>query len=266
MVDAFRLGHQPDAQLGHDAEVGLAEQAVEERPDAVREQVGGTRVGIMAEAGVEYLAAGQHHLHPGDMLQPVAVRRMTEAALENIADEAGVGAGAGAVDLQRNAARVQVVGQLLLGDAGLDYRVRQLGIDQDDAVHARQIEHHLAIGNCAGVAVAPVLAGADRIDGSVVGARQRHQRDDVGARAGADHRQRQRAARGSAARIAVQGGGIALHVGGADCRAHRPQQRRAAAAIVSVLFNVLFSHRALLQLRPARSRPVRPGSSLAEKK
>ena len=203
MVDAFGARHQPDAGLGHDAEVGLAEQTVEERPDTVWEQVDGARVGIMTEAGVEYLATDQHDLHPGDVLQPVAVRRMAEAALEDVADEARVGAGAGAVDLQCDAARAQVVGQLLLGDAGLDHRIRQFRVDQDDAVHARQFEHHLAVGDGAGVAIAPVLAGADRIERALV-----------------------------AARIAVQGGSVVAHMGGADGRAHRPQQRRTAAGAV----------------------------------
>ena len=195
---------------------------------------------------------------------------LAEAALEDVANEACVGAGAGAVDLQCDAARAQVVGQLLLGDAGLDHRIRQFRVDQDDAVHARQFKHHLAVGNGASVAVTPVLAGADRIERVLVPARQRHQRDDVGARAGADNRQRQRAARAGAARMAVQGGGVVAHMGGANGRAHRPQQRRTATGVVGsmlfVLICVLLSHRALLQSRPARSRPVMPGSSLAGKK
>jgi hypothetical protein len=66
------------------------------------------RVAVVPEAGFQQLAAGQHHLHPGHVLQAVAVGRVAEAALHDIADVAGVGPGAGAVGPQRVAALAQV--------------------------------------------------------------------------------------------------------------------------------------------------------------
>src|SRR3546814_13774212 len=88
---------------------------------------------------------------------------MAEAAIEDVAHDAGVGAGPGAVRPQRDALGAQMLGELALGHARLDDGIGKGGVDLADAVHPAEVEDDVARRHRAGIAVAPALAPADRI-------------------------------------------------------------------------------------------------------
>src|SRR3546814_8544454 len=82
---------------------------------------------------------------------------MAEAAIEDVAHDAGVGAGPGAVRPQRDALGAQMLGELALGHARLDDGIGKGGVDLADAVHPAEVEDDVARRHRAGIAVAPAL-------------------------------------------------------------------------------------------------------------
>nr|ART39915.1 J191 [uncultured bacterium] len=157
-----RLGHQPEAHLGDDAEVALREHAVHVRPEAVLEQLPAGVAGHGAHAGAQQLAVGEQHFHAAREQKMVGVGRVTGAVFERIADNAAP-AGRRAVDPQLVALLLQVLVELEVGHARLDQAVARILIHFQDAVHALQIQHQVAgllgrraaIGEVLAVAVGP---------------------------------------------------------------------------------------------------------------
>ena len=82
------------------------------------------------------LAVGEHHFEGAHVREVIAVRRVAEAALHRVADEAAGRAGAGGVHPQPRSALAEIVVQLLLGDAGLDRDVRERFAEVHDPLHA----------------------------------------------------------------------------------------------------------------------------------
>ncbi len=89
-----------------------------------------------AAAGLDQAAVGQRDLQAEDVLADGAVADGGGAAGAGGAHAAD-GALAAGVDGEEQALIAQVFVELLAGDAGLDAAVHVLGVDLQDAVHAR---------------------------------------------------------------------------------------------------------------------------------
>src|SRR3546814_9407795 len=89
-------------------------ESVQRRADAIGKEVAAARHVEVAEAGAQNAAVGQHDLEATDVLGAVAVGRMAEAAIEDVAHDTGVGAGPSAVRPQRDALGAQMLGELAL--------------------------------------------------------------------------------------------------------------------------------------------------------
>ena len=167
-TEVRRRRHQPHAHLGHDAVVGLGEDAIERRPVAPLENLPGVRVRHRTHAGAQHVAIGQHHFHAAGKQEVLAVGRVADAAIDHVAQRAGNRRRRRAGEPQRQLLLLQVVVKLLVGDAGFDQSGAQIGIDFDDLVHALQIHDDLAALHRRRRTVAEVLAGRDRIDRDLV--------------------------------------------------------------------------------------------------
>ena len=109
-----------------------------------------------------------HAADPGEALVARA------AALEDIAEDAGVRPGGGRVQPPGRTGRAQVLGELTLRDPRLDDGIPQFLVDGDDPVQGAQVEDDLARGDRAGVAPTPILAAADRVQRHSVSGRHPH--------------------------------------------------------------------------------------------
>jgi hypothetical protein len=154
---------QVEPELGHDAEVGLRKQAVERRAEAVAPEARRACAGVVAVAGAQDLAGAQHRLKPAHLREPIAEPPVAEAALEAVADDAGVAASAGGVEEQAAAARLERLVEVALRDSGLNDGIAELRVHLDDLVHLAEVDDHLAARGRAGIAVAPVAAARDRV-------------------------------------------------------------------------------------------------------
>ena len=167
------ISHSPEP--GDDPEIRLREDPVEVGADPVRVQMGRLGARVVAESRVQHLACSEDDLHSRNHLEAIAVGTVSEATFHDVADEAGIRPRARAVDPERHSVFGKVPGELLLGDAGLDDGVAQLGVDMLDPVHPAEVDDHLSVVYRARVAVAPVLAGADRIERRLAAARDFHE-------------------------------------------------------------------------------------------
>ncbi len=163
-LEGRRSRHQPQAQLGDDAEIGLREDSVEIGTKAPFEHLPGIAVGQRSHAGAQHLAGRQHHFHAAREQEMLAIGRVADATIDRVAERPGDRRRGRAGQPQRQLALVDVIIQLLVGHAGLDESGAQIGIDIENAVHAAQIHHHLAAIAGRRRAVAEILAGRDRPD------------------------------------------------------------------------------------------------------
>ena len=171
----FGLRHQPKAHLRDDAEIRLAEQARDIRPEAVL--VVGPRgvVGERGHAGAHELAVRQHDLHAAVAAEVIAIlaERVADAVIERVADDAAP-TGVGRIDPELELALLNVAVEIEVDDAGLDDRAAAPFVDGDDAVHALQIDDDAARQDRRRAAVAQVLARRDRVQRQLVLVRDAH--------------------------------------------------------------------------------------------
>src|SRR5262249_17408048 len=128
----FRLGHEPEGEPRHDTDVGLCEEPVQCRPTAMRIEMSRLCVRKSAEASLEQLPIRQDQSESARMGKSIAVRTQADAALEDIAQDAGVRTGAGGVHPQWDLVLFQVFEELSLRDTRFDNGICQLGVDLDD--------------------------------------------------------------------------------------------------------------------------------------
>ena len=152
--------------------------------------MGGFCTGIMAKPGSQHFAGSQHHLHPRDRLQAIAIRGMPKPTLHNVPDQTGVWPGPGAITPKRHVLLRQIRRKLLLRHPRLDHRITQFPIHFMNAVHASQIHNHLSIQHWTGIAITPILPGADRIQRCPILTRSTHDPHDLIAGTGLQHGQR----------------------------------------------------------------------------
>ncbi len=122
------LGDDPDRPLGAD-----------EKP---RQVVAGGGLGRLA-AGVDHLAAGQHHRQAHHVVLGGAVLDGLHAG-GVVGDHAADGGVRARVRREEEAVFAGLAVQLLAQHAGLDVGLEVLGPDVQDAVHARQVHHEPA--------------------------------------------------------------------------------------------------------------------------
>ena len=94
----------------------------------------------------------------------LAIRRVAHAPVHRVAHRPGNGRWCRAGQPERYVVFLQVVPQLLIGDAGLHQRRAQHRVDLDDLVHVLEVEHDLPARAGRGRAIAEVPAGRDRPD------------------------------------------------------------------------------------------------------
>ena len=166
-----RLGDagKPERDLDDDAERALGAD------ENMGEVVAGGRF-FRPRAGAQKRAVGgddaerEHEI----LHRAVAHRVGARGAGRGHAAKGGVGA---RVDREEEAGVVQIVVELLAGDAGLDDAVEVLGVDGQDLVHARAVERHAAVRR---VDVAFERgADAERHDRRVVAGANVHEVDHV---------------------------------------------------------------------------------------
>src|SRR5262245_11731176 len=122
----FGCRHQPDADLGDDAEVGLGEQAVQIRADAPLIEIRGFGVWIVSKPGAQDVTRRDHDLHSTLSEKVVAVWADAEAPLERVAKDAASGTRTGRTQRERDLARLKVLVELPLRHPGFDDGVREL--------------------------------------------------------------------------------------------------------------------------------------------
>ncbi len=171
----FRLGHQPQAELGHHAEVRLQEQPVQRRAEAALEQLPALAAGQGAHSGAHHLARGQHHLHPADLGGVVAIGRVADPALQGVAHDAAPPQRRGR-DPKLQPPRPDVLVEVEERHPRFDQGVGVLLVDLDDPVHPAEVEHHRAPHPGRAAAVAEVLADGDRPQRDAVLAGDPHRR------------------------------------------------------------------------------------------
>ncbi len=155
--EALGLGHEPEAQLRDDPVVGLHEQAVQRRAEAALVDVPRAPVADRTHPGAYQVAVGQQHLQAADGGRVLAVRRLAEAALERVADDAAPSQ-TGCRHPQRVAALAQVRVEIEERHAGLQQRVAEVVVDLEDPVHPAELDDHGAAHAWRGAAVAQVAA------------------------------------------------------------------------------------------------------------
>jgi hypothetical protein len=154
-----------DTQLRDDGVVRLDEDPGEIGADASREV---TRV--------EALSVSEDALNTRDLLSLVAPRCSAETALEGVAHQARIAAGAGDVHEEGDVSLGEVLAELPLGNSGLHVREAQLGVDVDDLVHATEIDEQVVLRHREPLAVADVLGGAVGVENEAMAVGQLHDR------------------------------------------------------------------------------------------
>ncbi len=213
--EGAREGGEPEGEAGDDAEVRLAEEAVEGGADAPAEDGGGARAGEAIVAGVDDLAGREHHLEGARVGGAVAEGPGAVAALDRVADDAPVRAAAGGAREEARSARAEEGVEVGERHAGLDGDVGERLVEVDDAVHAAEVEEDGAVARGDARSEAPVLAAAHRVDGHPEAVGDAQAGLHLVARGGADDGGGARAG-GEGGRVrGGEGGGIGDHVLGA---------------------------------------------------
>ena len=158
---ARRLGHEPDAHLGDDAEVRLREDAIHVRAEPVLEQLPGIVARHRAHTGPHDLSIRKNDLHATLHHEVIAIRCVTHAVVERISHDAAP-AGIRDVEPQFQPAPPDVVVQVEVTDARLDEGVAEFFVHLQDAVHPVEIDNDGAGQDRGGPAIGEILAAGDR--------------------------------------------------------------------------------------------------------
>src|SRR5690606_27025375 len=139
----FGAREQPDAHLGDDAEVRLAEQPVEARTDSHAILLPGFRARQGAHPSAEEFAVGQDDFEPTDGLPVPAIARngIAAAGIERISQRAAP-AGRGYVDPQLRSGFLQMTIEVEVRHAGLDETGTVRFAHFEHAVQALEVHHH----------------------------------------------------------------------------------------------------------------------------
>ena len=201
-----RTLHQRDTHLGDDAQVGLGEHAIRERAEPVLEQLPGIAPGDRAHTGPHDLALGKHDLQAGLPHEVVPVRRVADAAVQRVADDASP-AEVGAVEHEGAVGVFQVFSQVEIRDARLQEGVAVPLVDLEDLVHLRAgVDHDGACEPRRRAAVAVVLSCRHRGERHPVLVGGPDDRLDFFDASGRDHRRRaSRQVRSDGIRVGVLG-------------------------------------------------------------
>src|SRR3546814_597859 len=135
------LGHEPEAELGHDAKIGLCEEPVDPGPVTKFEELPAGTLGHSTHPCPDTAAVGQHQLKPALHKIMIGIWGIAHAPLQKGARHRFVGL-TRAIDPELEPPLAYLFGELPKGDAWLDEAVSQVLIDLENLIHAAKIEQY----------------------------------------------------------------------------------------------------------------------------
>ncbi len=163
-LNALRPRRQRNRHLRDDRETGLREETVEIGPDTPFIGAIGLFAAEFAQRRAIDAAVRQYRFECGHSGEMIGVRGDAVAPLEGVADKTAMRPGAGHRHQKRQIILIEVIAELLLGNAGLDRDDAQIGIDLDNPAEPGEVDDNTSVARRIGGAVTPIVAGTDRIE------------------------------------------------------------------------------------------------------